>query len=207
MNPGLLRYPEGGKRPQFLVRWERSVAGTYNWLCPEGVSLARITCLGGGGSGGSGETTHGGAGGGAGGTAVAVVAVVALKLYTIVVGAGGVWVDAGGGVGDGVAGTDSSFDGAAVIGKGGSGGTRGQAGGVGVGGPGGSALGSLIYIGRTGQDGGLPTGGDGGSSTLGYGGLAVGPVQAEGLGAGGAGGTGNLAPGEDGTAGHVAIEF
>src|SRR5256885_6431671 len=92
MNRGLLRYPEGGKHREFILRWERSVAGTYTWLCPDGVSLVRVTCIGGGGGGGGGVESAGfggGGGGGAGGTAIGLLQVVSGKLYTIVVGAKG----------------------------------------------------------------------------------------------------------------------
>lgn len=45
--------------------------GTYTWVCPTGVTIAAVVCVGGGGSGGGSIATGGAYGGGGGGSQTA----------------------------------------------------------------------------------------------------------------------------------------
>jgi Secretion system C-terminal sorting domain len=95
------------------------------WLCPAGVTLVTVECLGGGGGGGgadaAGSTSFKGGGGGGGGAYVkkASIIVVPGTTYTITVGAGGASESPGG---------KSEFSGGAVTAVTASGGTPGTRG-------------------------------------------------------------------------------
>lgn len=79
------------------------------WKCPDGVTMIRVTAIGGGGSGGGGTGGSSAAGGGgAGGTVISLVPVVPGTSYKIKVGAGG------SGVPTETSGSDTSFDDAGV---------------------------------------------------------------------------------------------
>lgn len=70
---------------------EYSTPGTYNWICPDGVTSVSVVCIGGGGGGDAGSDIIG-VGGGGGGGALAYrnnITVVPGQTYTIVVGSGG----------------------------------------------------------------------------------------------------------------------
>ena len=73
-----------------------TVAGTYTWICPPGVTSVTMTCIGGGGAGGGASATSRDGGGGGGGASVTLTnyAVTPGGSYTIVVGAGGLGVAA-----------------------------------------------------------------------------------------------------------------
>lgn len=69
----------------------QTVAGSYSWLCPPGVTSARVQCWAAGGAGGQ-RTTNGNGGGGGGGEYAeeATFAVTPGTSYPYVVGAAGV---------------------------------------------------------------------------------------------------------------------
>jgi len=70
---------------------EYTTPGTYDWVCPAGVTAVSVICVGGGGGGDAGSDLIG-VGGGGGGGALAYrnnIAVTEGVTYTIVVGTGG----------------------------------------------------------------------------------------------------------------------
>lgn len=80
-----------GKSVYIYGQEEFSSPGTYNWVCPQGVTAVSVLCVGGGGGGDAGSDTLGvGGGGGGGGLAYRNnIAVIPGQSYTVVVGAGG----------------------------------------------------------------------------------------------------------------------
>ena len=168
-----------------------SVGGTYQWVCPTGVTSVSVLCVGAGGGCGS---SWGGGGGGGALTYGNNIAVVAGNTYNLQVGSGG---------GSDTAGTASWFNTAAylnanggakgVTGNGNTGGGGGGAGGyAGVGGAG-AAVTTVNYAGGA---GGTSTGtartsgfaggaGGGGKSTNVAGLVAAVPTTTFGSGAGG----------------------
>jgi len=81
-----------GKQIYTFGQEEFTAAGTYQWLCPEGVTAISVVCIGGGGGGDAGTNIVGVGGGGAGGGLAYRnnVAVIPGQTYTVVVGEGGV---------------------------------------------------------------------------------------------------------------------
>ncbi len=195
-----------------------SVAGTYSWVCPAGITAIEVECFGGGGGASSFDNTNlwswsgGGGGAYAQGTSVPVTPGVA---YTFVVGAGGTRARPGN------AGTDSTFtgdSGSTVVAKGGQGGptdgTTAAAGGSAAsstgdikfsggasgtphhsdeGGPGGGASGNVLATGATGANGtfsGNPAGGVGanGGGSGGQGASRTSGASGAGVNPGGGGG-------------------
>ncbi len=73
-----------------------TTAGTYTWICPQGVTSVTITCIGGGGAGGGSSNADRNGGGGGGGASVTLsnYTVVPGGSYTVVVGAAGTGVSA-----------------------------------------------------------------------------------------------------------------
>jgi len=186
-----------------------------NFTVPIGVTQIRVTVTGGGGAGGTHASIPSG-GGGAGGHAVATIS--GLTPGTIIpVTVGGAGAALVGSTGNGGNGGTSSF-GTYVSATGGNGGGGGSVLTTAAGGGGGSAVGGAINAGGScGTDSVIPAarGGDGGGSGSGRG--ATGFVQgiaAQGYGAGGGGGgsnstsgTGTGAPGGNGAAGIVIVEY
>jgi hypothetical protein len=80
-----------GKSVYIYGQEEFTSAGTYTWVCPEGVTAVSVLCIGGGGGGDAGSDLIGvGGGGGGGGLAYRNnISVIPGQSYTIVVGAGG----------------------------------------------------------------------------------------------------------------------
>jgi len=180
------------------------VAGTYAWVAPTGVTIARVTCIGGGGGGGGGNS-DGGGGGGGGEFAQKLVSVTPASSYAVVVGAGG----AGGATGlNGVAGGNSTFATTTVIATGGGFGEDGT-GSPGSGGAGGTGgTGDLKIDGRAGSAGNTSTGGAGGHCQRGgAGGLAAGTAGTAPGGGGGGGNDSGSTAGGNGAAGRVTIEY
>ncbi len=154
-----------------------TTAGTYSWVCPEGVYSVSAVAVGGGGSGGAAYWAGGGGGGGGLGYKNNIP-VVPGNSYTVVVGAGGLGVSANAG-GQGTSGTDSYFiSNTTVKGGGGAAGTGTSSDGNTQysGGAGGS------YVGDGGGTGG--TGGTSNSDSAGGGGGAAGYSGNGGNGAG-----------------------
>jgi hypothetical protein len=185
-----------------VFTWTQAVAGTYTWVCPAGVTSAKVECVAGGagGSGGS-STSVAGSGGGGGEYAAEPSLTVAAGSYTVVVGAAGTAGATAGGAGG--AGGSSTFASTSVVAHGGTGGTSGAGGAGGTGssntthnngGAGGTSGGKSDGGGGGGGSGGSAAAGNAGaassSSTGGAGGAAV-----TGGGPGGAGGTSTAAGG------------
>lgn len=189
---------------QFLRRVTYDTPGTYTWVCPAGVAIAYVTCVGAGGGGGGGNSgTYQGSGGGGGGSARTLLSVTPGASYAIVVGAGGTGGTAGN---QGASGTNSTWQSTVVIGNAGGGG-RENGGTVGAGG---SGTGTEVYPGESGDVGttGPAVGGRGGMAQLGGAGGYKGPNAAAG-GPGnlyGGGGGGGLTGG-NGAPGALLIEF
>lgn len=174
--------------------------GTFQWLCPAGVSAVYVECIGGGGPGGQGAASiKGGGGGGAGAYAARkAVPVTPGTLYTFVVGAAGTGTTDGG---------SSTFTGDSSVQVVADGGKQGISGFLnGAGGPGGAAASS------TGDVGLLFNGGSGGAhSGTGGGGGASGDRLADGANgtnaisgvSPGVGGTGANGGGSGGDGGHT----
>lgn len=186
-------------------------AGAQTWVCPAGVTRAKVTVIGGGGAGGgSGGATGAGGGGGAGGTAVKwFTDLVPGTTYNLTVGA---------------AGGNSSFTGPSATPTGNGGATGGGNAAVAAGGTGGTATGGDINISGAGGGGGLlitATGGvsgNGGSGPFGGGGRGVAIATSSqnnggngvGPGSGGGGGASNSGSGSSGgtgAVGAVIIEY
>jgi hypothetical protein len=168
-------------RPGFSSMQVFTASGTF--VVPNGVSMARVTVIGGGGAGGYHSTMPSG-GGGAGGEAVGIIGLTPGQSIAVAVGAGGA-VPAS--PGNGGAGGASSFGAllSATGGSGGAGGTTtqfamaGGAGGAGTGGQinrGGSYGSDSIVLACRGGDGGGPGNGRASSgpinglNAIGYGG-------------------------------------
>jgi len=162
--------------------------GTYDWVCPPGVTSVSVVAVGAGGAGAVvAGVSIGGAGGGLG--YVNNLTVVPGNTYTVVVGAGGVWMGANGG--------DSSFNTTSVIGGGGHTGSTSSSAFTGTGGGNGGGGG---YGGISNDGGG---GGAGGYSGAGGAGGNYGGTGASGLGGGaGGGGIANYAGGGVGLLGQ-----
>jgi len=157
---------------------------TYTWTVPANVYSVSVVAVGGGGAGGyATSNAQGGAGGGGGGLAWKNnIAVNPGDKYTVVVGAGGVPVGAGGTAGSG--GVSYFKDTATVYATGGGGGGS-----------------SARNIALTGPAGGLFVAGDGGGNGGAGGGYVVGSSLAGAGGGGGAGGyNGNGGQGGNGWA-------
>lgn len=199
--------------PQIYFTGQQTVVttpGTYQWLCPPGVTLVYVECTGGGGGGGGGTTFSVGGGGGAGAGAYSArvaVPVTPGTVYTFVVGDGGAGSAPNSPKTQGVSGGSSTFTGDAgvqVIAVGGSGGLGANRE------PGGAAASCTGDTGLkfSGGNGGLDGGGaDGG------GGAAAGNRLANGadggdapLGAFGTGGTGANGGGSGGHGGNPNVD-
>ena len=175
-----------------------SVPGTYQWICPAGVTSVSVLAIGGGGAGGT--AVHGGGGGGAGGVGYKNnIPVVPGQKYTVVVGDGGegrLPYDSRAGSfgffgitiipgGNGTSGGDSYFINATTV-KGG-GGTAGS---------GSVTTANAVYAGGAGGAFTGDGGGRGGNGGFGTAGIAGGGGGAGGYsGAGGNGGQVGTAPG------------
>jgi autotransporter-associated beta strand protein len=154
-----------------IVTITNKVAGSYNWVCPSGVTSVQVECWGAGGGGAGGVTSAGG--GGAGGAYARTVsyAVTPGTNYYIQVGAAGTGGAAGNNPGG--AGGDSWFSNAVpaavVLAKGGGGGVAGSSsagGGIGGTSLSGSIGADATYLGGAGLTGvnGSYSGGGGGSA-------------------------------------------
>lgn len=198
----IVRAPTLGFSGEALI----TTAGTYQWLCPAGVTAIFVECIG----AGSGGATYGGNGGAAGGGGGAYAArnsvpVTPGTLYTFVVGAAG--SPGGSGGGDGTAGGQSSFtgdSGTVVIAVGGSHATD-SGGNPIVGGVGGLAASSTGDIGRVFSGGSGGNGVAAGTSGGGGGGASGNRVTTGNSGAGNtgsAGGTGGAGANGGGSGGH-----
>lgn len=186
------------------------------WTVPAGVTLVRVTPVGGGGGGcgsnpGAGNLLTSGAGGGAGGAARGVFGVAPGASFAITVGLGGAGGTGTPGSMNGAPGGSSSF-GNAISATGGGGGTWGDnftsAGGV----PGTGSGGALQLTGGCGGDGQSGTvnqAGMGGASIFGGGGRSGSPsgVQGTALGSGGGGSYGRAGNGGYGQQGVVIVEY
>jgi hypothetical protein len=174
--------------PPSSTGFQFATPGTYDWVCPVGVTSVTVDIVGGGGGGaateGSGGYSAGSGGGGADGALGVTSTVVPLTVYTVVVGAGGAGGTTSGAVG--VAGGTSSFNG--ISKTGGSGGTI-TFGGTSAGGAAGGATAGAGGTGGFGSNGGNGATGTGGG-TGGTGGLALGESGGGGGGASGLGTTG-----------------
>jgi len=95
-----------GGAPVVVGQQAYTTAGSYTWVCPDGVTSVSVVCIGGGGM--SSNISNGGGGGG-GLDYVNDISVIPGSSYTVVVGAGA-------STGDGGA---SSFNGASVSAGGG----------------------------------------------------------------------------------------
>ncbi len=168
----------GGQPAQaaITIKVTNSVAGSFTWVCPAGVTAVQVECWGGGGGGGGTVSGLGNCGGGGAGGAYArtnAYAVTAGTTYYLQVGAAG----AGGAVNTspGGAGGDTWFSNATpavvVLAKGGGAGGGGAAGVGGTNGPcpAGSIGGSAIYLGGNGAAGVFGTGSGAGGSSAGTG--------------------------------------
>lgn len=166
----------------------QTVAGTYSFTAPTGVTSVNVQCWGGGGGGGGGS--YGGGGGGGEYAAEFGLSVTPGNSYTYVVGAGG----AGGASGaNGVAGGNSTFNSTSVVAHGGS---KGNTGSPGTGGAGGTGSTNSDHnnggAGAAGTASSVGGGGGGGGSGISGGGAGSGQIGGgadEGSGAGGAGGS------------------
>lgn len=166
----------------------QTVAGTYNFTVPAGVTSLSVECWGGGGGGGGGAY---GGGGGGGEYAADTVTVTPGNSYTYVVGAGG----AGGTSGsNGTSGGNSTFDSTSVVAHGGS---RGTTGSPGSGGSGGSGSSNTTH-----HNGGAGASGTS-SSVGGGGGSSAGPGDAGNAASGQAGGLSVTGGGPGGNGGSV----
>jgi hypothetical protein len=207
-----LDYKLPALRPGFSTMQVFAQSGTF--VVPNGVTMARVTVIGGGGAGGYHSSMPSG-GGGAGGRAEGVVTgLVAGQSVAVTVGAGGVALAS---PGNGTSGGTSSF-GSYMLGYGGVGGIGGttvlfaNAGGAG----GGAYNGQLNFGGGDGGDGIVVAcrGGDGGGPCNGRG--SSGPeigTSAQGYGGGGGGGGCSVGanpvgyPGGAGGPGVVIVEY
>ncbi len=207
----LLSYALPQLRPGFSTMQVFATSGAF--VVPNGVSMARVTVIGGGGAGGTHSTLPGG-GGGAGGRAMGIVTgLIPGSTIAVTVGAGGLasaTPAAGGPGGTSSFGTFLSATG----GSGGGGGTASQpnaggAGGVGVGGEvneGGSFGTDCVIQAAKGGDGGGPGGGRGSTG-------ALAGITATGPGGGGGGGGcsqvggGVGSSGANGASGLVIVEY
>lgn len=121
-------------------------AGTFTWVCPDGVNRVKATVTGAGGGGARGSASQAGSSGGAGGTAIGYVPVTPGTSYTIIVGAGGIGGNySGGGTVNGANGASSAALGLTGNGGGGAALLQNGAGGLASGG-------SLSIRGGDGQD-------------------------------------------------------
>ncbi len=192
-----------------------TVAGTYTFVVPQGITqLKRIRVWGGGGGGGGSDSSNSYVGGGGGAGAYAEVASVTSVApgtsIAITVGAGGT---AGSGSGNGTAGGASSV-GSIVTVLGGDGG-YGNAGGVTNSGGAVPTTGDIRLAGERGYNGSpsAPSSGPGGASPFGGGNSIVtavtsGPAgHAPGGGGSGAGKSGTALSGGAGAPGMVIIEY
>jgi hypothetical protein len=103
------------KAPPPTTTVTQTVAGTYSWVCPFGVTTVTVECWGGGGAGGQRTSNGGGGGGGGGEYAKETLTVVPGTTYSYTVGAAGVSGAAAGNGGD------SSFNTTSVVAHGGGG--------------------------------------------------------------------------------------
>lgn len=147
-----------------------TTTGAGSWVKPEGITEVIVEAWGGGGAGGGGISNPGAGAGGAGGqyarTYIQYTSSIATISYSV--GAG-----ATGGQGDGVSGSDSTWESTVVIARGGQGGLANASTGQQVAGGTGSingGVGDVVYSGGNGWSGsslGAPTstayGGSGGS--------------------------------------------
>lgn len=174
-----------------------SIAGTYSWLCPAGVTTVQVFAYGGGGSGQDGHLFVNGSGGGGGAfSGRDSVPVTPGTMYTVVVGSGGTHGLPGT---DGASSTFTGDSGVQVIAVGGGhGDTTGGAGGAassctgdtGLKFSGGSGATSIGVTGGGGGASGNPVAA-GASGT----GSGVGGVGANGGGSGGANNSSGASPG------------
>lgn len=182
-----------------------AVAGTFNWMCPVGISTVTVKLWGGGADGGL-SNVHGGApaggfgGGGSGQYCQSVVPVVAGTIYSITVGVGG--------TPGGTVAANSTFATSTVVAAagvrpisaaGGLGGTTGI-GTIQLNGNNGFATNTIANT--SGQGGDSPNGFNGGFGLLAAGG-SLGSINAGGYGAGGGGASSAPSGGADGGIGGV----
>ncbi len=139
--------------------------GTFNWVCPAGVTSISIECWGAGGGGGGDDEYFGNGAGGGGGGAYAKInsfAVTPGNSYTYTVGTQGA---GGNGSNNGGNGGNSSFNNTTCVAQGGRGGTGGNGGAGGAGGTTASSTGDTKFAGGSGYSGtNTPAGGGGGGS-------------------------------------------
>lgn len=193
LNKWKLLNPTGASRGVLLVY---SVAGTYSWTCPAGVTRLKAIVTGGGGGAGGSTSSITYAGGNAGATAIKYVNVVPGTSYTVIVGDGGAGGATGASGSNG--GSSSAFGMSAVGGLGSSTGTKlasnatggdiNIAGGEGVDGPGASVSFTPPINGGASFWGGGPSGGGTSANASVYG--AGGAPVVGGAGTGGAGAVG-----------------
>jgi len=163
--------------PKTVVQF---TSGSGSWVCPPGVNVVQVECIGGGG-GGRTNGTNGAGGGGAGAYAKCNDYLVPGTAYTYSIGAGG---------GIGTAGGDTSWRGGVCLAKGGSSGTAGTAGGAG--GLASGSTGQFTVNGGTGGAGvssGTNQAGGGGGASPDSGGLGTYTGSAAALDVGGNGGS------------------
>jgi hypothetical protein len=174
--------------------------GTFQWLCPPGVTSVTVKCYGAGGAGGQRTGNGGGGGGGGGAYASSVLAVTPGTIYTVVVGSGGASGNPS------TPGGDSYFNSVGtVMAKGGSGVTRNNVIGA-AGGQATSSVGSTKWNGGTGGTGSGSGGKGGGGAGTGGAGQNGGNGTVDGAGTatgGGNGGNGRTGSQGNGTAGST----
>jgi len=180
------------------VRWVINDAGSFTWNAGVDVDEVTVELWGGGGSGGrsSGPDVNGSGGGGGGAYARSVISITPETAHDVVVGAGGANPGA---PGNGLPGTDSTFDTNVVLARRGTGGLRGSAlGGQGDGGGPGPINGANQSTGDVTFGGGNGGGGAAAQANGGGGGGAAGDQ------ANGGGGASNRTAGTGGNAGGGA---
>ena len=190
---------------QFRSVW--TTAGSYSWLCPEGVSQILFRGWGPGGAGGIGSGGFAGGGGGGGGYLEVLLDVTAGQTYAVIVGSGGT---------NAASVTPTSFGGILSVFGGGNGG-NGGAGQNGVGGTAGSdAVLQLEALSNPGAGTGQPGYVLGGISIGGTGGPSFGTASnyptfggagAAGFWPGGGGSGGSTGGGGNGASGLVILQW
>ena len=190
---------------QFRAVW--TTAGTYSWVCPNGVSQILFRGWGAGGAGGIGSGGFAGGGGGGGGYLEVLLDVVGGQTYVVIVGSGGT---------SSTSVTPTSFGGILSVFGGGNGG-NGGAGQNGIGGTAGSdAVLQLEALSNPGAGAGQPGSVLAGASIGGAGGSSFGTgsnyptfngVGAAGFWPGGGGSGGSVGAGGSGASGLVILQW
>lgn len=169
-----------------------ATTGTYNWVCPPGVTTVQVELWGAGGTGGPSTGTASGAGGGAGGQyAIKQVTVIPGNTYAVVVPAASTAATSAV-----VNGADATFAATTVVAKGGPGGAA-ATGATSAGGAGSTTggVGDTVFAGGNGATGVSSTSSGGGGSGAG----------STGTGNNGAAGTGGAAKASNGGAGGNGV--